>query len=171
MTLPTGVQAIGENNYGRPDQALDYLQRMTRSFSYAFPGSMYEVSPDYGMMSQAWNIYSFAIPIVEQFFGINPMAYQRTIRIQPQMPSGWNEASLENVQAGDNSVSVFYEQSSGAVKLSINQTQADWKITVAFPKDQYRNWQVNGEKVAPVAEDKYAVAAVSGSKIVLELMQ
>ncbi|MCB0375975.1 MAG: glycogen debranching protein, partial [Sinomicrobium sp.] len=74
MTLPTGVQAVAENNYGRPDKALDYLTRMTRSFSYALPGSMYEVSPDYGMMTQAWNIYGFAIPIVQQFFGIKPQA-------------------------------------------------------------------------------------------------
>ena len=70
MTLPTGVQAVAENNYGRPNQALNYLQRMARTFSFALPGSMYEVSPDYGMMTQAWNIYSFAIPIVQQFFGV-----------------------------------------------------------------------------------------------------
>ena len=44
MTLPTGVQARAENNYGRPNEALDYLERITRSFSYALPGSMYEVS-------------------------------------------------------------------------------------------------------------------------------
>ncbi|WP_373513646.1 glycogen debranching protein, partial [Persicitalea sp.] len=58
MTLPTGVQAIAENNYGRPDQALDYLKRISRSFGYALPGSIYEVSPDYGMMTQAWNLYA-----------------------------------------------------------------------------------------------------------------
>jgi hypothetical protein len=40
MTLPTGVQAIGENNYGNPDGALDYLKRMTRSFGFALPGSI-----------------------------------------------------------------------------------------------------------------------------------
>ncbi|HMQ91390.1 MAG TPA: hypothetical protein PKB07_27505, partial [Flavilitoribacter sp.] len=72
MTLPTGVQAVAENNYGRPDQALDYLRRMTRSFGFALPGSIYEVSPDFGMMTQAWTIYSFAVPIVQQFFGIRP---------------------------------------------------------------------------------------------------
>lgn len=27
MTLPTGVQAIAENNYGNPDRALEYLQK------------------------------------------------------------------------------------------------------------------------------------------------
>ena len=45
MTLPTGVAALAENNYGRPDKALDYLHRMSRSWGYAHPGSMYEVVP------------------------------------------------------------------------------------------------------------------------------
>jgi hypothetical protein len=36
MTLPTGVAAIGENNYGNPDGALWYLNKMTKTFSYVF---------------------------------------------------------------------------------------------------------------------------------------
>jgi glycogen debranching enzyme len=86
MTLPTGVQAVSENNYGRPDEALGYLRRMTRSFSYALPGSIYEVSPDYGMMTQAWNLYSYAVPVVGQFFGIQPAAHRRTVYLRPRCP-------------------------------------------------------------------------------------
>ena len=131
MTLPTGVQAIAENNYGRPDRALDYLQRMCRSFSYALPGSMYEVSPDYGMITQAWNIYGFAIPVVEQFFGIDPMAAEKRIRISPLMPSEWEEASLENVRIAGNSISVYYQlQKDGRVHLKVTQSQSDWALEV-----------------------------------------
>ena len=129
MTLPTGVQAIAENNYGHPDQALEYLLRMTRSFSYAFPGSMYEVSPDYGMMVQAWNIYSFAVPIVRQFFGIDPMASRKEIRIHPQMPSSWMRCSLENISIGANRISVHYEEmETGNIKLTVLQDREDWNI-------------------------------------------
>ncbi len=128
MTLPTGVQAIAENNYGRPDRALDYLHRMVRSFSYAFPGSMYEVSPDYGMIVQAWNIYSFAIPIVRQFFGIEPLASRKEIRIRPQMPSTWNEASLENIRVGDNNLHISYTKKGAETILRVNQEQTDWRI-------------------------------------------
>jgi hypothetical protein len=131
MTLPTGVQAVAENNYGRPDRALDYLKRMTRSFSYALPGSMYEVSPDYGMIVQAWNIYSFAIPIVGQFFGIQPMASEKEVTLRPMMPQSWGEASLENVLVADNVVSVFYEvQDSGMTRLKITQEKEDWNLVL-----------------------------------------
>jgi hypothetical protein len=134
MTLPTGVQAIAENNYGRPNDALNYLKRMSRTFSYALPGSMYEVSPDYGMIAQAWNIYSFAIPIVQQFFGIQPQAAQKKITISPQMPDEWNEASLENVLVSDNAISIFYEKSNGKLKLKITQDNPDWELEIILPQ-------------------------------------
>ena len=129
MTLPTGVQAIAENNYSRPNEALDYLERMTNSFSFALPGSMYEVSPDFGMIVQAWNIYSYAIPIMTQFFGIQPYAHKKEIHINPQMPDKWEEGSLENVKIGNNSISLWYEQDpSGKMKLTIEQQDPSWKI-------------------------------------------
>lgn len=131
MTLPTGVQAIAENNYGRPDRALDYLKRMTRSFSYALPGSMYEVSPDYGMIVQAWNIYSFAVPIIGQFFGVQPMAAKKEITIQPLMPGAWEAASLENILIADNAISVYYKRDkAGRIHLRITQEKADWTLVL-----------------------------------------
>ncbi len=129
MTLPTGVQIIAENNYGNPDKALNYMKRMNRSFSYALPGSMYEVSPDYGMMVQAWNIYSYAVPIVHQFFGIKPDAANKKVIIRPQMPSSWEQADLENVAIGDNTISVYYDTSGGSLDINVEQT-GDWAIEV-----------------------------------------
>ena len=138
MTLPSGVQAVAENNYGRPDQALDYLKKMSRSFSYALPGSIYEVSPDYGMMTQAWNIYAFAVPIVNQFFGIKPLAHQKTIIIEPQMPNEWDNAALENVKIGDNLISVWHSRSENVHQIKITQTQPDWKLQIVLPEDSYK---------------------------------
>ena len=137
MTLPTSVQVIAENNYGNPDQALNYIKRMNRSFSYAFPGSMYEVSPDYGMITQAWTIYGYAIPIVEQFFGIQPDGATKTIYINPQMPSSWNEASLENVKIGDTEISVFYSSKvDGSEDVRVTQArEGEWEIVMAGQKE------------------------------------
>ena len=136
MTLPTGVQIISENNYGRPDQALNYLKRMTRSFSYALPGSIYEVSPDYGMMTQAWTIYSYGVPIVEQFFGIRPDAAHKKVVIAPQMPSEWNTASLENVMVGDNEISVYFNREDGKTNVKVTQTDPDWTLEIQLPKNE-----------------------------------
>ncbi|WP_228853411.1 alpha-L-rhamnosidase-related protein [Aegicerativicinus sediminis] len=134
MTLPTGVQVIAENNYGRTDKALEYLKRMTNSFSFALPGSMYEVSPDYGMITQAWNIYGYAIPIVQQFFGIQPMASKKTITIQPKMPQEWDVASLENVQVGNNEISIYYKRVENKLELQVLEADHDWTLKILLPK-------------------------------------
>ncbi|WP_113924208.1 glucosidase family protein [Cognataquiflexum aquatile] len=148
MTLPTGVSAIGENNYGRPDEALDYLKRMTRSFGFALPGSIYEVSPDYGMMAQAWNLYSFGVPIVTQFFGIQPDAGNKVIHISPSFPSSWKEAKIENVEIGDNILSLEYKiNEEGVVDAVINQSNGDWQIVYSWPEGRQANAAINGNKV------------------------
>ncbi|MEM9832830.1 MAG: hypothetical protein AAF944_19515 [Bacteroidota bacterium] len=168
MTLPTGVQAIAENNYGNPDAALDYLQRMTRTFGFALPGSIYEVSPDYGMITQAWNLYSYAVPIVQQFFGIRPRAYEQTIRIQPQMPSTWSEAQLENVTIDDNQLDVSYTQQEKGLQLKVNQSQG-WSLEVAFPAGKYTDWRLNGEMIEPQMENGFAVVETNENEVSLEI--
>lgn len=165
MTLPTGVQAVAENNYGRPDKALDYLTRMTRSFSYALPGSIYEVSPDYGMMVQAWNLYAYAVPIVTQFFGIQPDAGNKTIHIKPLLPSSWNEAKIENVVIGDNEISITYEVIDGILKAEIRQKKGDWKIKFEIPEAAKGKPFLNGKETEP----KQGALVFDGSKNTVEI--
>ncbi|GHB79852.1 alpha-L-rhamnosidase-related protein [Persicitalea jodogahamensis] len=169
MTLPTGVQAIAENNYGRPDQALDYLKRISRSFSYALPGSIYEVSPDYGMMTQAWNLYALAVPIVEQFFGILPRASQKRVRIQPLMPTAWNTAGLENVEIGENRLTVHFSREAKAQQLVLEQTLPEWKLTVAYPAGRFQKWEVNGKAVKVKRVGAFDTAEVEGVKVVVRV--
>ena len=172
MTLPTGVQAISENNYGRPDQALNYLNRMTRTFSYALPGSMYEVSPDYGMVVQAWNIYSFAVPIVRQFFGIRPMASKKEILFTPQMPSTWEYAQLESVKIADNSIDIDYKKEGNKISLVIEQTNKEFRLIIdptnLLPGKTVQVVRQNGQDLdAPIG--KQIVELINGTKMELEL--
>lgn len=158
MTLPTSVQVVAENNYGRPNQALNYIKRMTRTFSFAFPGSMYEVSPDYGMITQAWTIYGFAVPIVQQFFGIKPQAAKKKVVIQPQMPDEWDKASLENVIISDNTVSVFYNKSGGLLTLKVEQEDPEWELEIVLPKKENKiTYEVIESNIAPKISDTYIV--------------
>jgi len=170
MTLPTGVQIVAENNYGRPDHALEYLKRMTKSFGFALPGSIYEVSPDYGMMTQAWTLYSYAVPMITQFFGIQPQAHKKTIYITPMMPTDWKEASINNVIIGDNVIDVFYKESSSGRTLEVKQKNQDWKIVFGYPKSAFSQLKINGEIVNIIpTQDNIQLAASKGNKIMFEI--
>lgn len=167
MTLPTGVSAIGENRYGNPDGALDYLKRMTRSFGFALPGSMYEVSPDYGMFTQAWNMYSFGVPIVMQFFGIQPDAGNRVIHIRPQMPSTWEEASIQKVIVGDNEIKLTYVDKSGDRAIEVEQSQSKWGISIEIP-EEFSKVKILGKEVSSDTKDGYRRILMTGKKVRVE---
>lgn len=145
MTLPTGVSIIAENNYQRPDRALDYMKRMTRSFSFALPGSIYEVSPDYGMMSQAWNLYSYGVPIVTQFFGIQPDAHRRIIHLKPMLPKDWNDVSITRVPVGNNEISVRYKKTESTLEVWIEQKEKDWEVILHLPSGEWNSYALNNK--------------------------
>jgi hypothetical protein len=130
MTLPTGVQAIASARYGTPDQSLGYIKKLYQSFSYALPGSMYEVSPDFGMITQAWNIYGVAVPIINYFFGIQPRAYEQTISISPNLPASWNDVSIERVKIGDNYLNLAIRKTPEYKEYTIHQTLPLWNLVV-----------------------------------------
>lgn len=131
MTLPTGVQAIAAARYGTADEALEYLSKLNQSFSYALPGSMYEVSPDFGMITQAWNIYGVATPIINHFFGIQPKAYEKSIALSPNLPKHWKDVSIKNVKVGDNQLDFSIAQKADHWEYRLHQTQANWNLMVS----------------------------------------
>lgn len=149
MTLPTGVQAIAEAKYGNADKALDYLKMLQQSFSYALPGSMYEISPDFGMMTQALNIYAVAVPVVEGFFGIQPKAWKNEVIIKPNFPKEWTDVSLENITLGNNKIDISAKRIDNIMEFRISQRH-NWKIVFDFQDAKhliYDGNKIKGGKV------------------------
>lgn len=145
MTLPTGVQAVAAARYGNADEALAYINKLNQSFSYALPGSMYEVSPDFGMITQAWNIYGVAVPIVNYFFGLHPQAAEKRVVISPNLPTGWTEVAIKNVGVGNNAISLSISKLADHREYRLQQTLADWQVQLDV-KDA-RKVIVNGKEV------------------------
>jgi hypothetical protein len=171
MTLGTGVQIIAENNYGRPDEAYQLLKKVSKTFSYALPGSMYEVSPDYGMMTQAWNIYAFGEPIIEQFFGIKPFAYKKEITISPLLPKALTTGKIENVLIGNNELTVSFSQKARTNEFVIIQKSSDWTVIFSQPKGKYKKWMVNEKVIQPKLSGEEEQISISGRISNLKLIK
>ena len=171
MTLPTGVAAVAENNYGRPDRALDYLHRMSRSWGYAHPGSMYEVSPDFGMMCQAWNIYSFGYPIVRQFFGVQPDPQQHKITIDLAFPSNWTHPQLKGIAIGEGELQTYLDVAflKGDAKrknqlLLIQEGPNVWTLRTKIPKGAE---VIVGDQINQPALDQEGYAEMTDREVVI----
>ncbi|MFL9483237.1 hypothetical protein ACI6Q2_10715 [Chitinophagaceae bacterium LWZ2-11] len=163
MPAATTNLMIAQCRYGSPDTALRYIYKILNSFSYATPGTTYEVSPDYGMFVQAWNIRAFNIPIIQYFFGIDPLAAKKIVNITPDMPNQWNYANIKNVLISSNKLSVDYKKTNARSAYTIASEEAGWKVNFKLPKNA-TNVTVNGKAVT-VAN---SVVILAGIKNVVE---
>ena len=120
--------------YGMPDTALHFMHQTLNSFSYASPGTIYEVSPDYGMFVQAWNISCINVPLIQYFFGVEPDAVRKEITIHLRIPGEWKNAAIKNLLIGNSNLSIHYKKLNGVVDCSIQTTEPGWKIYFIIDK-------------------------------------
>ncbi len=133
MTITTGILAVAQANYGYSDRALDLVKRMFSSFSHANPGCISEYSPEGGCMVQAWTVYGAVVPLVRHFFGIRPDASRWEILLSPQLPTGWENVSLENVPLLDGALSVSFGREGEKLCMRVkNTTSAALKVSESW---------------------------------------
>ena len=102
---------------------------------------------------QAWTGYGVAYPIVCQFFGIEPNAYEKRFRLAPHLPGAWKTAALSDVKIGANRIGVKIELASEMV-MRLSTAEPGWKVDFVLPRRSLPNGTdpltvtVNGRVVA-----------------------
>ncbi|HEY8347051.1 MAG TPA: hypothetical protein VIL07_07225 [Symbiobacteriaceae bacterium] len=124
MSINTGVLAVAELNYGRAEQALDYIRILAETLEMQMPGAIAEVMPDAGCFVQAWSGYGIAWPVVAQVFGLRPRAHERRLLVKPCFPKGWTEAVLKGVRVGTNSFDFCWD----GVTLTVTSQEPGWTV-------------------------------------------
>lgn len=119
MTVNTGVMAVAQARYGYADEALALIRKIFDTFSMATPGSISEMSPDYGCFVQAWTAYGPVVMVVHHFFGIAPRASEGRIVLKPQMPAAWPRAELKNLRILDGTLDAVYERTGDGIRLTV----------------------------------------------------
>lgn len=119
MTISTGVTAVAQARYGYADRALALLERMSSTFGMAAPGTVSEMSPDYGCFCQAWTAYALFTPVVRHLFGVQPEAGEGCVTLSPCMPKAWPKAALRDVRVLDGCISMAYRRTEGGFELTL----------------------------------------------------
>jgi len=143
MTISTGVQAVAEGRYKCVNHSLDLLKRMCSTFSMTLPGSISEMSPDYGCFTQAWTVYAMMVPVVEYFAGFCPAVHHNKLTIEPCVPDAWNEMSLSNIRVGSARIDFSFRKYEDKEIYTIT---SDGDLDIDFnPAGSYREIKVNGQ--------------------------
>jgi glycogen debranching enzyme len=158
MTISTGVQAVAEARYDRMNESLRYVRLIASTFNMRLPGSISEMSPDYGCFVQAWTNYGITWPLMSFMFGIRPRAYWKELSLRPRLPDGWNEASVANVAVGLGERANRLEFRIGLSETKdvyrLELAEQDWTVRVDLPNAANAEITLDGAKVLPdVVED------------------
>ncbi|SKA78650.1 hypothetical protein SAMN05443428_102165 [Caloramator quimbayensis] len=85
MSISTGVMAVCEANYKKSDKAFKYMKKMASFIDVAMPGTLSEISPDYGCFLQAWSGNGIVWPLIDGIFGIKPNAHEKIFTVAPNL--------------------------------------------------------------------------------------
>jgi hypothetical protein len=139
MTISTGVQAVAEGKYGRTEEAMWYVDRIVQTFNRVSSGSISETMPDHGCFTIAWTSYGIVLPD-RACLRIQPDALNKTIVLDPHLPAGWEDISIEDLPVGTNLVSFSRSKTDQGILYDIEAKQNGWHFVLlaqALPGARY----------------------------------
>jgi glycogen debranching enzyme len=148
MTISTGVQAVSEGNYGRTDEAMWYVDRIVQTFNRITPGSITEMMPDYGCFAIAWTSYGIVVPLIQHVFGIQPDAMNKTVVLDPHLPTGWEDMSIQDLPVGTNLISFSRAQTGRGIEYGVESRENGWHFLLKGKELPEAKYYVNGKLVA-----------------------
>jgi glycogen debranching enzyme len=148
MTISTGVQAVSEANYGRTDEALWYMDKIVQTFGRVTPGSISEMMPDYGCFVIAWTSYGILVPLIQHVFGIQPDAMNKSVVLDPHVPTGWEDMSIEDLPVGTNSVSFSRAKTGRGIEYDVEANESGWTFILKGKPLPGARYYLNGRPVA-----------------------
>jgi hypothetical protein len=167
MTISTSVQAVAECSYDRTEEALGYVKQIASTFNRRLPGSISEMSPDYGCFVQAWTAYGMVWPLITHMFGIQPKAHWKEIILRPRMPKEWAHAEVENVCIGigenNNTMNVSFERNLDEEIYRFSFEKQGWRVLLDLDYNEDKEVLLDGKPTSPnyLIESKLVVEIIS----------
>ena len=127
MSVNTGLLALAAARYGHVDEALGIVNKLVKAFGYRTPGAVCEAVPGDWCFLQLWSNVGLVSPAVECFIGIEPRASERTLRIRPNLPAGWDWAEVRQLRVGDASIDVRVARDGERYRVDVRGAE-DWNV-------------------------------------------
>ena len=154
MSINTGMLALAAARYGHTQDALRISHTLAVQLSYRTPGTICEALPGQWCFLQLWSNVGVISPTVECFLGIEPDAARRKLRVVPQLPKTWGDASVQHLRIGDSKFEVRVEQTSTQVSIEVTGDSA-YELELGVVLDEgvrVSEFVLNGQPVAYAEE-------------------
>src|SRR5260370_35501169 len=99
---------------------------------------------DHGCFTIAWTSYGIVLPLIEHVFGVRPDAANKTIVLEPHLPAGWEDISIEDLPIGTNLVSFSRTRTGKGVVYDIESKENVWSFGLREPAMPNNRYFLNG---------------------------
>jgi hypothetical protein len=104
--------------------------------------------PDRGCFTIAWTSYGIVLPLIGHVFGIRPDAANKTIVLEPHLPAGWEDVSIQDLPIGTNLVSFSRTRTAEGVTYDIEANETGWTFVLRDPAPAPNNrYFLNGRPI------------------------
>jgi hypothetical protein len=105
-------------------------------------------------------MYGIVVPLVEHVFGVEPDALNKTVVFRPQLPSGWEDMSIEDLPVGANLISFERARTEKGIEYRIEGKKRGWRFVLRPDQSPGAKYYLNGK---PVTADSSGIR-MSGGK-------
>jgi glycogen debranching enzyme len=111
-TLPNAVLSRAAYRYGEPELGFEMLRLNAATLKHGSTGMFHELVPEGASFIQLWSAATFISGVIEDLLGIRVNAGEHCLRLNPQIPKGWEFAAVEALHFGEHVVEVRVSQES-----------------------------------------------------------
>jgi hypothetical protein len=109
---------------------------------------MSEMMPDDGCFTIAWTSYGIVIPLVQQFFGIQPDAMHKRVVLEPHLPTGWENVSIDALPVGANTISFSRAKTARGIEYRVQAKEGGWNFILKTAEIPGAKYYLNGRSVS-----------------------
>ncbi len=135
-TLPTGILALAEFNYGRVEMGLRLLRNISATLRQGLLGAYSELIPDGGDLMQLWSGAIFVRGLIEGLWGLRPSAHPDRLRLAPQLPPSWTHMGLEGLRIGTHQLSLSLRRSGLTLLLGLSHLEGPGPLIVELSEGE-----------------------------------
>ncbi len=135
-TLPTAALSRAAYRYAEPQLGYEMLKHVSETLDHGSVGMFHELIPEGFCFVQLWSGATFVRGVVEDLLGVQVQAGEHRMTLSPQLPQGWERASLENLSFGEHVVDVTVEP--GQVTVYHRSGPQALEVTVLTQQGQAR---------------------------------
>jgi hypothetical protein len=114
-TLPTATLSRAAYRYGDAAMGYEMLGHVGDTLAAGSIGLFHELIPEGACIIQLWSAATFLRGVIEDMFGIQVLAAEHSVGINPQLPAGWGSASIDRLIFGDHCIRVQVDSQSVCV--------------------------------------------------------